>query len=475
MMRRRDYRYFRFQSTDDEKRYLRIKTQTLERARLAHKQRADKLEEENKKLKEKLRQMEEELEKVKKQRDSYKEIVFKANIPKEKATPGKKRGGQTGHKGYGRKTSERIDQYATCYLICCPDCDTPLKRTKARITHTVTDLPRWQEMQPITTAYRIERQWCRRCKKEVHAKPQGVVPESKLGIILVTMIVVWHYRMRLPYAKIQEQLQFFYGISLSVGSLVLMTQRARHYLGNDYDQLLQEVRGSPVIHADETSWRVNGQNYWCWTVATKKAAMYKIAESRGKGVAEELIQSARGVLVRDDYGAYMKLPLKQQSCWAHLLRKTHEEVARDTVSEEMKRLHKKLKELFTLLQEDISKPYQKGQRQKLYDWYTKDLQKIIQTPYRAEDAKRIQTRVRNQYTNLLIALLYEGVPLTNNLAERAIRPMVVTRKISGGSRSLEGAKTHAVNMSIIETICKRKLPLLETLHSSLLKGSTGNN
>lgn len=475
MPRRRDFHYFRYQSTDDEKRYLRIQTQTLERARLAQKQRADKLEEENKELKQENEKLKEELEKVKKQRDSYKDMVFKANTAKTETSQGRKRGGQTGHTGYGRKTPEKVDQYVTCYLLCCPDCYTPVRRTKASITHTVTDLPRWEDMQPVTTAYQIERQWCSQCKKEVHARPQGVVSGSKLGSILLTMVLVWHYRMRLPYAKITEQLQFFYGIHVSVGSLVQMHQRARQLLGKDYQAILKEVRGSPVVHADETSWRVNGRNWWCWTTTTEKATAYTITESRGKGVAEKLLSHAKGVLVRDDYGAYTKLPLVQQSCWAHLLRKSHEEVARDTASEEVKLLHKKLKELFILLREDIAKPFQKAQRQELYSWYTKDLQKIIQTTYQSEDARRIQTRVKNQYTNLITALLYEGVPLTNNLAERAVRPLVVTRKISGGSRPIEGAKTHAVNMSIIESICKKKQPLLETLYSSLLKGSIVNN
>mgnify|MGYP001592694159 FL=1 len=69
----------------------------------------------------------------------------------------------------------------------------------------------------------------------------------------------------------------------------------------------------------------------------------------------------------------------------------------------------------------------------------------------------------------------DGAPLTNNTAERAIRPMVVTRKISGGSKTPNGAKTHAVNMSVIETIVKRKLPLLNTLQEYLLEGAVGKN
>ncbi len=127
--------------------------------------------------------------------------------------------------------------------------------------------------------------------------------------------------------------------------------------------------------------------------------------------------------------------------------------------------------MFDLISEDCRKPFNREERKELYLWYKKDLEKIINTEYAETDAKKIQTRIRNQNTNLLTALLHEGVSLTNNPAEQAMRAIVVTRKISGGSRSKTGAKTHAINMSVIETINKQKLPLLDTLSQYLLQGA----
>lgn len=157
-----------------------------------------------------------------------------------------------------------------------------------------------------------------------------------------------------------------------------------------------------------------------------------------------------------------------QSCWAHLLRKSHEAATRDDASDEVKKLHKKLTTMFTLLAEDVAKPFHKKQREEWQKEYMQDVQKIIEAAYTHADTKRIQTRIKNQGKNLLTALLYPEVPLTNNLAERAIMPLVLTRKISRGSKTANGAKTHAINLSVIETIVKRKLPLLKTLHSYIL-------
>lgn len=472
---------------DEEKRKLHINVALYKRAWMTQKKNTNTLQQENtilKKENEKLRQEKqkilEELEKAKRERDIYKGMVFKANkhilssafAPKQS---GKKRGGQKDHVGYGRKNPVKIDKRIHAYLSRCPSCQTKLKRVHATTSHTVIDLPHWTLMRPVTTVYTIERQWCITCKKEVTAVPTAVIPKSKLGSNLVTMLLVWRYRLRLPIAKITELLETMYGINVSEGAIAYSLSQSKHFLGQQYEALLTEIRGSPLLHADETGWRINGKNSWAWTFVTPKTTLFTIEETRGKGIPQEKLKNAVGVLVRDDYAAYQKLPLPQQSCWAHLLRKSHESVIQEHTSDEIQQLHKTLKDLFDLLAEDINQPFDLKQRQELYGWYKTDIQKIMDTSYQSIQAKLIQTRIKNQGTNLITALLYSDVPLTNNAAEKAIRPLVVTRKISGGSQSREGATTHAVNMSIVETICKRKQPLLQTLQAYLLQGATGKN
>ena len=84
--------------------------------------------------------------------------------------------------------------------------------------------------------------------------------------------------------------------------------------------------------------------------------------------------------------------------------------------------------------------------------FLKLIDSLIGRKHIGSDAHAVQTRISNQREALIEALLHKDAPLTNNHAERQIRPMVVTRKISGGSRSDRGAATHAVNMSIVQTL-----------------------
>jgi len=111
-----------------------------------------------------------------------------------------------------------------------------------------------------------------------------------------------------------------------------------------------------------------------------------------------------------------------------------------------------LKKMFGELDMAIREPFDEKERKIAYAKYAKQIASIIERNYQSEDAKAVQTRIANQKTNLITALLHENAPLTNNHAERMIRPMVITRKISGGSRSGKGAATHAVNMSVIQTL-----------------------
>jgi len=466
-------------------RYLRIRVAQLERVHLMQKKKTDKLEELLKDRDKLIAELEkqrdfltEDIEEMKRQRDVYKGMVYKPNRTEPKKEKLKRViGGQPGHKGYGRSLPSQVDTEAYVFAKTCPDCQGNLTRTKSTVSHTVEDIPPFLETRTKVCKYSIERQWCKRCKKEVTAVPHGVIPGARFGINLVSQILLWKYAARMPFATIAAMLKVTYGITVSQGGLAKILQRTKKYFGPFYADILKQVRAAPIKHADETGWRIRGVNGWAWVFLTKKEVYYTIEETRGKGIAQKILGGSKptDVLIRDDYPGYKNLLLLHQSCWAHLLRKSHEAVTQKTFSKEMKKLHILLKRIYRQLLIGTKQPFDQKKRQLLYNKLEQLLLGIIQKPYQAKDAKAIQTRIKNQGTNLLTALLHQGVPLTNNDAERAIRPLVVTRKISGGSRSDAGAEAHAVNMSILQTIKMRNQPFVSTLQEYILQGSIGKN
>lgn len=469
-----------------ENQYLKVHNTRLKEWHLIQKNKADKLEsenstlkKENKKLKDQLKKVQEEMEKIKKQRDAYKGMIFKPKVQVERSEVIQKRklGGQLGHPGVSRKVPVRIDQTVRCFLKICPDCHSLLKRSDTIKTHTVEDIPNLETVKTQVRQYRTERQWCERCHKEVTGKPTMVIPHSRLGLNLIIQILIFKYVCRMSLEVLSEALFQTYGVQISQGGIINILKNTKTHLRENYGKLLKAIRSSPIKHADETGWRIKGVNSFLWAFLTKAEVYYTIEETRGGGVAKTALadSSKTDVLIRDDYAGYKNLPLKQQSCWAHLLRKSREEVNQPKSSKQMHNLHFTLKNMYQELLGITNKSFNQDLRQKDYQDYSLKLQKLMVWRFKAKDAQRVQTRIKNQGSNLLTAILHDGVPLTNNAAERQIRPAVVVRKISGGSRSTLGAETFATNFSVIQTVRMKNQPLIPTLKELILQGVAGKN
>jgi len=468
-----------------ENQYLKSHNTKLNQAYLNQKGKAEqseeeskKLRQENRKLKEEIKKIRDELEKTKKQRDTYKGMIFKPKVIQTVTnTAEKKLGGQLGHVGISRTVPDKINKQIRVFLKHCPNCKSSLKRSNTFETHTIEDFPSLEILDSIVTQYKSERQWCGKCKKEVVGKFATVIPHSRLGLNLIIQILIFKYVCRMSLEIMVSTLFQTYGVKVTEGGIINILKRTKDWLGQaEYGKLLQAVRGSPIKHADETGWRINGINGWLWAFVTKHEVYYTIEETRGGGVARKVLEgsSRMDVLIRDDYSAYKNLPLIQQSYWAHLLRKSREEVTTKSCSKSMQALHLILKQMFQELEGITSEPFNLRKRQAAFQNYSLKVNQIIQAKFKAKDAKRIQVRIAHQGDKLLTALLHLNVPLTNNAAERIIRPAVVVRKISGGSRSNEGAETFAVNFSVIQTIRMRNQPLIPTLQTLLLNGALGN-
>lgn len=440
-----------------ELRPLRQRIAQLDRSWQQQKVRANKLEQENHQLQSIIKlltkeniELREKLVSTNAHKDNLAGMIFKTNVKKSESENGHKLGGQPEHKGYGREKPKHIDQEKDVHLSDCPDCGNKLKQSITTYERVVEDI---QPSKVLITQYHIQRQWCCHCNKEVRAVPQGTLEGFRVGINLIVWLLFHKYRLRIPLAKIEETLKEQYDLELSQGGIQNILHRLKKQFGKKYKKIIKEIRKSKVKHADETGWRIQGTNNWCWLFATNKAAYYTIEETRGKGVPDNVLgKNPQGIIVRDDFGSYKHLPMEQQSCWVHLLRKSREATLQKNVSNEVRVLHTELKQMFYELKSIIESKFEKRKRNQAYQAYLKKLETIQKRKYKHSDSKSIQKRIQNQGKNLLTAIKYEGVPLTNNHAEQQIRPMVVARKISGGSRSNKGAATHAVNMSVIQTI-----------------------
>jgi hypothetical protein len=264
--------------------------------------------------------------------------------------------------------------------------------------------------------------------------------------------------------KIQESLPDLYNFKISQGEISEKLKEAQELFGKDYEAITLLIQQAKVVYADETGWRMDGDNWYLWVFVTQRGVQYMIEDTRGKGVAERALGSKEDrVIISDGYTAYQNLPGDKQQCWVHLLRKA--KLHSPQLYEDLLVLYKKL-----LL--ELEKPREQRNRKT----FEEDFLLLIKKKYEEQESHKVQERMDRHKHVLFTCLSYDGVLSENNTAERAIRPQVVMRKIFGGSRSLSGIKAHQVNTSVIETMRKQNpdssffdviLPLIDKRRSEL--------
>ena len=266
---------------------------------------------------------------------------------------------------------------------------------------------------------------------------------------------------RLSYNQTQELFTDLYGLAISQGEIAKLLEREGVRLRPEYERMTARIRGEPAVHLDETSWRIFTDNEYCrhvWGMvgASSDEGVFLVGRSRGKGVAEELYGNSHAVLVSDDYGAYRNLTQHHQLCWAHLHRKLRE-LAESSVLSSCVLLH--CKEVFTrerMLYSKLAEVLHLPAPLRNYHDFSKALTELaIPHPLDPPQLSRIKNRLGKNINRYLTCLRHPGVPLDNNAAERALRPVVLKRKISFGSVAEKGARTLETLLSVLLTLKRR--------------------
>src|SRR3989344_2946248 len=395
------------------------------------------------------------------QRKELLSYLYKPRKKNREAKPrGKKPGAPAFHRPIPPETS--VTEEHNYILKTCPICEKEvggIVDTVVKYTEDIALKPR-----PSVTKHTITRHWCAQC--ETYVKAKNIPPITRIGIKTMGYVLYARYRLRLPLGKIKESLFDLYDFKISEGEIVATLKDAEILFGKDYGAITEMVQAATVVYADETGWRMDGNNWWLWVFVTTMGTQYVIEDTRGKGVAEQALGNKKDrVIISDGYAAYQNLSGDKQQCWVHLLRaaKLHSPL-----------LYEDLVILYRKLLLELEKPL----RERGLDRFEKEIKMIINKDYQEQEpaSLKVKKRLGRHLESLFTCLVHEGVQPENNTAERAIRPQVVMRKIFGGSRSLAGTKTHEVNSSVIETMRQQNpdanffeviLPLLEKRRSEV--------
>ncbi len=352
-------------------------------------------------------------------------------------------------KGAGRTRMQATDRVIHA-LVACPDCGAPLAGGWVKRTREVIDLPPPRVV--VTDHVYLERR-CPDCDRRCVPPPAlgGVTSgQRRIGHGLTSLIATLREEARLPFATIQRLLGTLTGLHLSVGALVdavgHVAVRASPFLA----EATAAIRASPVVHADETGWRENGRNGYVWTFSTLEHRLFLHGSRAKPMLTRGLGEAFAGVLVSDFYGVYTGTEGVHQYCWAHLLRDIHDLTTQHPDDAALRGWAAAVGTVFATAQAGARG--HRADRWRARNRAQTDLTRVC-TPWLDPRVPQtpLCTRMLRYLESLFVFVTEPAVPATNNVAERSLRPLVVSRKISGGTRSARGTHTKMTLASLFGT------------------------
>ena len=302
---------------------------------------------------------------------------------------------------------------------------------------------------------------CQKCGKRWVPQPYWdtlSVGRRRMGISVQSEVSVLREECKLPFGVIQRYLKWRFGLRLSVGELVALTRGVAEHGREEYTRLRQEIRARPVVYGDETGWREDGRNGYLWSFSTPKVRYFLHRPSRGSQVVKEVLgEEFDGVVVSDFYGAYNVHQGLHQRCWTHLLRDIRHLKEQHPQDQDLAKWAQGVREVYEQAQPypgpdpGLPATVQRTQRVK-QQHYQQQLSSICK-PYLSSDApmRVLCRRMERFLPELFTSVADPRVSADNNAAERSLRPPVVNRKISGGTRSEQGSAAKSILASLFGT------------------------
>ncbi len=366
--------------------------------------------------------------------------------PRKKKSNGSRNiGGQPGHSKHERTpfAKDEIDDFQTHTLDRCPDCGGKLKEVES--TPRVV-----QQVEVVKKPIHIEQHtaicyWCEHCQKYHYAPMPAHVEKGQLiGPRLTAVIAYMKGGCHCSFSTIRKFLRDIVGITVSRGQLSKLIQKASAAFEQAYNELLEYLPNEAKLNVDETGHKENKKRFWTWCFRGDAYTLFKIADSRGSKVLIDVLgEDFAGVVGCDYFSAYRKymkdFSILIQFCIAHLIRdiKYLAGLPDKATANYGQRLLDATRDMFSIFHK--ADELTKSNFAKAMEASRKAFLDItlINVP-ESRQAQNLANRFRKHGEAYFRFITTPGIEPTNNLAEQAIRFVVIDRYITQGTRSENG-------------------------------------
>jgi hypothetical protein len=395
--------------------------------------------------------------------------------PPPSKTP-KKRGAPKGHRPWLRARPRRIDRVVSVPAPCrCPLCQQnsllPSDQIQQHLQEDIVLEPR-----TVVTAFEHAQAWCANCKKFVMQNGPGELPGAYIGPVAKATAVYMRQELNVSYRKISRFFEDFFGLQFVPASAYGFDRQAARRGAPLYADLRQKIQALRVAHADETSWRHDGQNYWVWYAGDADLACFVWDAHRSGEAAQNLLgENFAGVLVADGLASYNAVhPKDRQSCLAHIHRAA-EDLDKELALLKGKAQDPAARQMCAQVQDLVhracqcarkSQRWKAGKRRRQEKAFRQELNQMCARSLTYPRAETLRQRLLGpEQKRLFTFLRHRGVPPTNNEAERSLRPVVIMRKVIQGTRSEKGLENHSILRSLMETAKRQGKKVRETFEA----------
>ena len=381
---------------------------------------------------------------------------FSKGAPKLNPRPaGRRAGRRHGRHGHRRAPASIDEVIDVPFPNACPHCGGGVAETRVAI-QIQEDLP---VVRPHIRRFDVHVGCCCHCGRRVQGRHPLQTTDAlgaastHLGPHAVALIVLLNKQLGLSHGKIAVLLRDWFGLHVRPSAVTHALHRAARQAAPTYEALREQVRGSPVVSPDETSWKVAGELWWLWAFATATTVVYAIQDGRGFDEAAAVLGADfEGVLVRDGWAPYRQFEqADHQTCLAHPIRCCREIAEAHPRAGWPHRVKTVLQDALDvrdrLATGEISARGAAIARGHLIS----QLLELLDAPGGLADCHRLAAHLTIELPALFSFLFDPTLDATNWRAQQALRPAVVNRKVSGGNRSQRGAATQQILSSLVQT------------------------
>jgi transposase len=366
---------------------------------------------------------------------------------KRKRGSGRRPGGQPGHPGANRDLlpSDQVDDIVEHFPEHCEGCgcDLPHVKSEDPLRKQVWEIP---PVTPHVTEHRLNGGPCPRCGANNVASFGSEVPRGAFGPRAESTCAYLGAGFRLSVRERRRLFQDLFGLKMSTGTVKTIDNRVSENVAAIYDEARAWLSQAAVAHADETSWPLGSHRGWLWVAVTDLVTIFQVDPRRSAAAFRSLFgPDFGGILITDRLASYDGHPEDdRQLCWAHLVRQFQGYA--DHGAAEVQGFGRCGLSITERLFQAWG-AYRKEHRDRTrllreIDPLRRDLTALLITGALSglKGIAGFSHHLIQRAGGLWTFAEVDGVEPTNNNAERSLRPAVLWRKGSYGSRSDRGCR-----------------------------------